>query len=74
MDQYLLLPRPESFDLAKSLLTLGEIPSGTCQNIQLGTKPIDIFVVKFKEEVRLMLHFHATGWVQKIDSIAGRDL
>lgn len=61
--QSLVLPRPEGFDTAKSLLTLGEAPHGTCQNIQCGTNPIDIFRVKFKEKVKLMLRFHAPGWV-----------
>lgn len=57
--KYALLP-PKKFDPNEPLLITGEQTCDTCQNIQPGTKPINISITEYKEEVRKMLPFRAT--------------
>ena len=59
MSKY-VLPPPEKFDRDKLLLTPGEQTCDTCQNIQRGTKPINISYTVYKEEVRKIIPFRAT--------------
>ena len=63
MAQFLL---PKSFDSTISLLTCEGETQNTCQNIQIGTKPIDILGVKFREKVRLLLRFRDTRGYKRL--------
>lgn len=54
--RFRILPRPKGFSSSISLLIRAEKTPDTCQNIQPGVEPINIFqFVKFKE-VKFKLH------------------